>query len=99
MGGTPRLWDRGSGGARYIKLRRDLGWPCWVGGAETELTGEPALLHEVAHELGFSEEDVIHLVHAETVHLIDVLPPVQVIVKRLHFPYTRNTVSLINSTP
>lgn len=51
--------------------------------AET-LTREPPLLQEVPHELRLGEEDVIQLVHAELVHLVDVLLAVKVLLEGLH---------------
>lgn len=56
------------------------------GGAEEvqQPTWDPSLLHEVAHELWLGEQDVIQLVHAELVDLVDVLPAGQILVEGLH---------------
>lgn len=58
--------------------------------AETP-TGESSLIHEIAHELRLCEEDVIQLVHAELVDLIDVLSAVQILMEGLYLPCTSET--------
>lgn len=45
------------------------------------------MLHEVTHELRLCEQDVVEFVHAELVHLIDMLPAVQILVEGLDLTY------------
>ena len=49
------------------------------------LTREAAQLQKVPHELGLGEEKVIHLIHTELVDLVDVLLPIQILMKGLDF--------------
>lgn len=53
----------------------------------SEPTCESALLHEVGHELRLGEEERVHFVHAELVHLVDVLTAGEVSVERLYLHF------------
>ena len=72
------------GGGAFHGTQNPRGGGGGSGGALLRLTRKSPLLQEVPHELGLGEEDIVHLVHAELVHLIDVLLPVQVLLEGLH---------------
>ena len=56
-----------------------------AGLCQQQLTGEPALFHEVPLELGVGEKQVIQFVHTEVEHFVHILTAVQVLVKCLDF--------------
>lgn len=51
------------------------------------LAWESPLLHEIIHELRLCEKDVVEFVHAKLVHLIDMLPSVQIFMESLDLTY------------